>query len=61
MRRTLIPIGIFLALGLLLILAGDALMLGRRLIAWQWGADGTRNRSVGLGRASACLRPAARR
>ncbi|MBB4848408.1 hypothetical protein HNP41_002155 [Pseudomonas aeruginosa] len=37
MRRTLIPIGIFLALGLLLILAGDALMLSRRLIAWQWG------------------------
>lgn len=37
MRRVLIPIGIFLALGLLLILAGDALMLGRRLIAWQWG------------------------
>ncbi len=37
MRRALIPIGIFLALGLLLILVGDALMLGRRLIAWQWG------------------------
>ncbi len=37
MRRALMPIGIFLALGLLLVLVGDALLPIRRLIAWQWG------------------------
>ncbi|AFE86439.1 hypothetical protein Q011_02668 [Pseudomonas aeruginosa 6077] len=37
MRRALTPIGIVLALGLLLVLVGDALLPVRRLIAWQWG------------------------
>lgn len=37
MRRALTPIGIILALGLLLVLVGDALLPVRRLIAWQWG------------------------
>ncbi len=37
MRRALMPIGIVLVLGLLLVLVGDALLPIRRLIAWQWG------------------------
>lgn len=37
MRRALTPIGIVLALGLLLVLVGDALLPIHRLIAWQWG------------------------
>lgn len=37
MRRALTPIGTVLALGLLLVLVGDALLPVRRLIAWQWG------------------------